>query len=55
MKPAEISLKNKTAVLREVKTIANYHLSEEIAAAKACILQGMFSRTILIQMKTEAQ
>ena len=55
MDVTEVGLKNKTAVIKEAKAIACYHLDEAVASAKECVQQGMFSRTVVVKMKSKSQ
>jgi len=51
MNISEIGLSTKASVLKEARAIATYHLGGQIASAKECIFQGMFSRTVEVAMK----
>ena len=55
MDVTEVGLKNETAVIKEAKAIACYHLDEAVASAKECVQQGMFSRTVVVKMKSKSQ
>jgi hypothetical protein len=55
MNPSEIGLKNKTAVLKAAKAVAKHHLGQEVKSAKECALQGMFSRTVIVRMKSQEE
>jgi hypothetical protein len=55
MDPSELGLENKAAVIKEARKIAVHHLGGEVASAKECVQQGMFSRTIFVRMKNKLE